>query len=96
MTYHMLVSAAAKTDLAEIVDWYESKDGMLAANFETQAKAAFNLLMQHPHAFAVTKNRVRKINLHHFPYSIFYEMKQKDILVLAILHSSRYPRFGHH
>ena len=96
MTYHLRVSDAAKSDLAEIACWYKDKDAALAANFETQAKAAFDLLSQHPRAFAVTKKRTRKINLHHFPYSIFYEMKHKDILVLAILHSSRYPRFGHH
>jgi plasmid stabilization system protein ParE len=96
MTYTLRVSDAAQSDLAEIARWYESKDALLAANFETQAKAVFGLLMQHPRAFAVIRKRVRKINLHHFPYSVFYEMKRNDILVLAILHSSRYPRFGHH
>ncbi len=96
MIYPVRLSEAARSDLADIVRWYDSKDGSLALRFETQAKAAFELLMQHPLAFPVVRKRVRKMNFHQFPYSIFYEMKHPEILVLAITHHSRYPRFGHH
>ena len=96
MNFILRVSDAAQSDVSEIVRWYEGKEPLLAARFEWEIKASFRLLIQHPLAFAVIRKRVRKININHFPYSIFYEIKRHEILVLAIVHASRYPRFGHH
>lgn len=96
MTYRLAISDAAKADLAAIVAWYDSKDTAVALRFEFEAHAAFDLLQHHPLAFPVILKPVRKLNLEHFPYSIFYEIGGSKILVLAITHHSRYPRFGHH
>lgn len=96
MIYRLQLSDSAKTDLTEAIAWYGSKGPGIAALFEVQVKASFALLCRHPLAFGIVRKRVRKINVNVFPYSIFYEIHKNHIVVLAVLHHSRYPRFGHH
>ena len=95
MNYQLQLSDSAKADLTEIVLWYAGKSVGISEHFEMQVQSSLALLRHYPLAFGVIHKRVRKLNMSVFPYGIFYEIRKDCILVLAILHHSRYPRFGH-
>jgi plasmid stabilization system protein ParE len=96
MTYYVRFSESAERNLAEVVTWYHEQSPQLASDFEQQTRITFTMLREHPLGYTFLRNPVRRVNLRVFPYSIFYEVNGKEILVLAILHQSRYPQFGQH
>jgi hypothetical protein len=46
-----------------------------------------------PLGYAVVYGSARRALLRRFPFSIFYTVDERGVLVVGVLHSSRHPRF---
>lgn len=96
MTHRLIIDETAKCEWVEAAGWYRDIEYNLARRFNAAVRNAVKRLLERPLGYAVIEGGIRKIDVQVFPYQIFYEVAGNRILVLAILHSSRYPRFGHH
>ena len=91
--YEIVVLRAAKIDLEEIIDWYESQKIGLGLNFFREVQEMFSRLTINPLVYQENFLFVRKAVLFKYPYSIFYAVNEVDleIEILAILHQRINP-----
>jgi toxin ParE1/3/4 len=89
------IHPAAETDLIAAVQWYEDRRPGLGERFLAEAVEAFLAVERHPRRFAKaryqTTREIRRHLLAHFPYSVVYEIRDAECLVVAIAHAGRRP-----
>ncbi|MGH8688478.1 MAG: type II toxin-antitoxin system RelE/ParE family toxin [Burkholderiales bacterium] len=50
-----------------------------------------DLVSKHPDRYPVKHKDIRSVRAHRFPYSIFYTVESRQIVVLAVFHARRDP-----
>jgi toxin ParE1/3/4 len=88
----------AKEEMRQSARWYEHKRDGLGDDFLDAVERAFESIEQHPKRFkrVETQNsdrEVRRLVLKRFPFLIVYEVLPAEILVVAIAHGKRKPKF---
>ena len=91
------LSDAAVADILEQSDWYQEQSGdKLAKRWESAVTSAVLRVVKTPgagplcHFKSTELHNVRRISLSGFPkHLLFYEFKEKEILVLRVLHGAR-------
>lgn len=83
---------AAKSDVADAIAYYNSKEPGLGSEFAAEVRKAIERVLQFPNAWASVSNRVRRCQVNRFPYGVFYSLKNDVALVIAVQHNRREPR----
>ena len=94
----LMVTLRASEEIAEIVEYYESNQVGLGAEFQSVLKRAFLAIRRTPDAFAFDGvSETRKYTMKRFPYAIYYLHEETCIEVLAVGHQRRKPGYwrGH-
>ena len=82
----------ALADLAAILDYVSTHSPIGASNVHARIEAIANLLLSHPHLGMPTDDpAIRRINTSPYPYLIFYEVGENDIIIHAVRHGARDP-----
>ena len=91
--YKATILPAAKQDIKEATNWYNSKQENLGRRFTQHVREKINLLKQNPYSSANRYSEVRTAVLDVFPFMIHYTVEEQDkkIVVIAVLHTSRNP-----
>ena len=59
---------------------------------QARIQAIIELLLQHPHSGRITSNgRLRRMVVPPYPYLIFYEVTEDDIVIHGVRHAARRP-----
>ena len=84
----------AKTDLAEIIQYYNGRADQLGQRFFDALADALNLVKKHPFMFAEKHRRLRRAPVKKFPYQIYYlpEPRLSEVQIVAVVHQSRDPK----
>lgn len=85
---HPLVRA----DLQDAYDWLQEKEPGLGERFKADFLVTYRRLAAGPEHFAVRFAGIRRMNLAHFRYGIFYVVTGPEVHVLAVLHAARRHR----
>ena len=84
----------AEQDLREAAEYYKERASTaLSQALFTEFEHSIQLLMQHPLLGAPKLHGKRRLVMKHFPYSVIYEVAEKEIRVMAVAHHSRRPGF---
>jgi plasmid stabilization system protein ParE len=77
------------------VDYYESRHAGLGAELEDEIDAVLTMIVEFPLAAAQWKDRAdrRVAVLDRFPFTIPYQIVGDQIVVLALVHTSRRPGY---
>jgi plasmid stabilization system protein ParE len=82
----------ALSDLASILDYIADRSPQGAARVQTRIRAITDLLIRYPLAGAVTDNpTIRRMTATPYPYLIFYEATDAEIIIHAVRHGARVP-----
>src|ERR1700730_12357483 len=82
----------ALADLVAILDYIADRSPQGAARIHSRIRAATDLLLRYPLAGAVTDDTsIRHITTTPYPYLIFYEATDTDIIIHAVRHGARDP-----
>ena len=82
----------ALADLAAILDYTADRSPQGAAHIHARIRAVSNLLLQYPLAGALTDDPViRRVTTTPYPYLIFYEVTDDEIIIHAVRHGARDP-----
>ena len=79
----------ARLDLLEASAWYDRKRDGLGAEFELCVEAAVDEVVRDPKRFAVAFDEIRRATVDRFPYSIYFRLNARQIVVVAVFHNSR-------
>jgi plasmid stabilization system protein ParE len=87
----------ADAELRAAAQWYEDQREGLGEKFLNELLDTFEAIEQHPTRYPQhmrsSAHDVRRKMPKSFPYSVVYELQEKRLLVAAVMHSSRKPRY---
>ncbi|MEM9453895.1 MAG: type II toxin-antitoxin system RelE/ParE family toxin [Myxococcota bacterium] len=88
---HAELHRAALEELAEAIDWYDSRVEGLGEELEKEVWATVHRIEQLPHARAPWRYdpRYRFARVERFPYALPYAILDDFILMLAVAHERR-------
>jgi plasmid stabilization system protein ParE len=92
---NLRVDAEAALEITKAFEWYERKSDGLGERFYIEVQKAFDRIIKNPSAYSKIKRHIviRRINLFHFPYKIFYDPLVKPIRIIAVIHAARSPKY---
>lgn len=88
---------AARWDILDAADAYETKVPRLGQRFISSVDAAIRMIERTPRAYSAAPGipsgrEVRFRLVHRFPYAVYYEVTAADIVILAVIHVRRRQR----
>lgn len=92
---NLRIHRLAVAEIDHEVDYYESKQTGLGSELEDELDAAFELLLRFPEAGVPWKGRIdrRLFVIERFPFTLPYQIVGRDLVVLALAHTSRRPGY---
>jgi toxin ParE1/3/4 len=85
----VLDSAASEAD--EIVKWYDEQRTGYGERFQLELSKTFQKIQSQPKRFLVVEKSVRRALVTKFPYVVYFQLRDNEIFVLTVIHSSRRP-----
>ena len=83
---------AAEVEASEAIDWYERRETGLGTAFRESVEATISFIQENPLAFPIVHgSNVRKAKVQRFPYTIFFTIQTKRILIYSVFHTSHNP-----
>lgn len=83
----------ALAELADAAQFYEAAARGLGADFLDELERVVGLLEQYPEIGRTQDGAIRSCTVRRFPYSVVYEVTADRLLVLAVAHQRRVPRY---
>ena len=81
----------AQADIREAALWYESREPGLGTRFKTEIRHALRRIRTNALMFRAIDTRIRRALLKSFPYSVYFTVEAKRVVVFAVLHQHRHP-----
>jgi len=82
----------ALADLGAILDYLAAHSPQGVRRIEARIQALTDLLLQHPHIGRRTSDpAIRRMTTTPYPYLVFYEILQTEIIIHAVRHAARDP-----
>ena len=89
MNFQILQSA--EEEIAEGMDYYNEQYSGLGYEFAVEIKEGMNRIKLFPEAWPQFIGKIRISHINRFPYGILYEVRQKSIIVFAVMHLKQSP-----
>jgi plasmid stabilization system protein ParE len=89
VNWRLTIRPAAKTDLREAAEWYDSKRPKLGDRFLLAAADALDRIEESPLQFPLYYNDFRRAITDGFPYKIFFSVEGETVTVFRALHAAR-------
>lgn len=89
MTYKLILKSKAHIDLAEAIEYYQSKRKGLGLKFLKCVQKFFDRITKNPLHYPLKSNQFREAYIQKFPYVIIYEIIDNEIVVFCFQHSSK-------
>lgn len=83
----------AQVELDDGIIWYDDQVRGLGNEFLNEILDTFKRIKLNPNAWAVFSKRTRRCLVHKFPYGIIYQIRENEILIIAIAHQHREPDY---
>jgi toxin ParE1/3/4 len=79
-------------ELDKVLDYIEAQSPQGARHVQTRIQVIIDLLLRHPHAGHLTsKGRLRRMIVSPYPYLIFYQATEDEIVIHGVRHAARRP-----
>jgi toxin ParE1/3/4 len=82
----------ALADLESILDYVVDRSPQGASRIQARIRTVTDLLLRYPQAGAVTEDpTIRRVATRPYPYLVFYEVTDDEVIVHAVRHGAREP-----
>jgi plasmid stabilization system protein ParE len=92
VTTTVSITAAARLEVIEAIDWYNARAPRPGDSFEIEVNRQLGRISDNPLQFPVLVADIRRARLRRFPYSLYFQLRPKGVIVTACFHSRRDPR----
>jgi len=89
--YRFLPPAEEEMTAASV--FYEAASPNLGVDFLDDVQRGVGLLRDHPRIGQSVGSGLRRMLLHHFPFSLIYAVEADAILIVAVAHQRRQPDY---
>jgi plasmid stabilization system protein ParE len=79
----------ARRELAEAIDYYDGR--VTGLGFESKVQRAVLRISDHPRTWSRISERIRRCATKRFPYAVLYQVREDELLVVAVMHLHRDP-----
>ncbi|MGD1320551.1 type II toxin-antitoxin system RelE/ParE family toxin [Chryseobacterium sp. 2R14A] len=91
MTYKLILKSRAQIDLAEAIEYYQSKRKGLGNKFLKCIHKFFDRIAKNPLHYSLKNNNFREAYIQKFPYVIIYEVIENEIVVFSVFNTHQNP-----
>ncbi len=88
--------STAELELKEAMDFYESAQQGLGANFLGAVEAATRLIESHPLWWSPMSPRTRRCRISRFPFGLIYQVRGDEVLIVSVMDLRRDPKRWEH
>lgn len=89
----LILARLAQTELADARRYYEALQPGLGSAFVREATLSVERIREHPLAWPVEVDPVRRLLFNRFPYKMLYAIRGERVIVLAVAHLHREPDY---
>ena len=86
----------ARAELREARRWYFERSPLSATAFAHVIDNAVSRIAEAPMRYPLAEHGTRKLVLQRFPFNIFYRPGESEIVIVAVAHHKRRPRYWRH
>jgi plasmid stabilization system protein ParE len=83
----------AQMEMDDAVAYFRARSERLAWRFGLAYREALHNVVQHPSAWAPLSKNTRCCRLKRFQYGILYQLRDGEILIVAVMHLHRKPEY---
>ena len=83
----------ANQEVDDAVQWYEEQEEELSRAFLDELDRVVRLVKIYPLMAKAIEPEIRRFLFTRFPYSLIYGIDQETIVVIAVAHQHREPRY---
>ncbi len=85
----------ASQEFLDAIHWYRNRSVLLGREFQAEFDRAVTRIEDAPSRWPVGDRNTRRVQIHRFPYLIFYRIMEDTIRIIAVAHSKRRPTYWH-
>lgn len=92
MKFDISVHPGARTDTDDAYEYYVKEASLTVADeFLAALDESIALIMLAPSSFVLVLGVYRKVQLHRFPFTVYFKSNGSEIRILAVAHHRRKP-----
>jgi toxin ParE1/3/4 len=91
MTLLLVLRPQAQAEFADAAIWYEAQRAGLGHKFVSEVEKTLDNIADQPDRYAIAHGDIREAPVLRFPYVVYYRIKPKSVVVIAVFHSARDP-----
>ena len=91
--FKVFILPDAEAEIEAAFLWYQTRNPEAAAAFRNEAFDCIESLTDDPVKWKVDEHGTQRCLLRHFPYTVFFEIDGRDVVVLAVAHRRREPGY---
>ena len=88
----LIVSPLAEADITSAWRWYQIKWDVLGQRFIAQLDITLTRVSTRPELYPVVYRDIHRALLNKFPYAVYYQLINHQIVIIAVLHQSQSSR----
>ena len=85
--------SVAEREMRDAFDWYERQSLGLGSEFLAELDQAVGRIRRYPRSCPVLTDGTRRALLSRFPYGLWYAIETDAVVVYAVAHLHRQPRY---
>lgn len=89
MTYKLILKSRAHIDLAEAIEYYQSKRKGLGLKFLKCVQKFFGRITKNPLHYPLKNGQFREAYIQKFPFVIIYELIDNEVVVFSVFNTHR-------
>ena len=82
----------AKNDISKVFRWYERQSCGLGSRFLSEMDDSFESIRCFPESYEIIHANYHRALVNKFPYAIYFEHLNDEVIVYAVIHTSRHSR----
>ena len=93
MGFNLVFLERFEKELFEAIDWYANTSIRNSEKLVEDVNLTLDALSKNPFVYQKLNKKRRKLNLKIYPYKIVYELGDDAIIIVALVHHKRHPRY---
>lgn len=91
MTYKLILKSRSHIDLAEAIEYYQSKRKGLGLKFLKCVQKFFGRITKNPLHYPLKNSQFREAYIQKFPFVIIYEFIDKEVVLFSVFNTHQIP-----